>query len=120
MSIQPPPELRRSQSAARGRPIALRRLRAHGFTLFSRPRLRTRSLEAAEKSLWSYGHDAEAWGPEHEGWYSTSLLGMCNGIIRWSGVVFSFAVTKPDANYGRYILRTEMRRRKRRPSEGQG
>ena len=89
--------------------IAAHRLRAHGHTLFSKPRMRTRDAERAERSMFIYASDADTWGPEREGWYSTSLMGIVNGFVKWTGFRFAFVVTKPDANHGVYILRTELR-----------
>ena len=92
------------------RRLALHRGRPYGFTLMSKPRRRTQDVAQASQSRFVYCHDADIWPgiPELEGWYSTSLLGIINGLIAPLNLTFSFDVTEQDNAGGRWIIRTTL------------
>ena len=62
-----------------------RRERWYGLTFLTRPRRMTQDRELAERSRFVYGpHPFEAHGPGYEGWWTTSIVGIVNGLLpRW-------------------------------------
>lgn len=87
--------------------MILRKPKAYGHTWLTRPRGFTRDLAEAESHIWIYGPCD--W-PGGEGWYSTSRLGMLNGLLRYVGLVVRGATV--TVGPGRYIVGWEIKRRR--------